>query len=358
MSFFADFCICFRRNISGRARVKDKSMLKRIFAMIMAVILAFSSVLDLSAAETEREGENEHDSAVERMIRGFEAFDESIDLSDLGVKTGELGALFAAVTKNSPYLFYVDNNLSYTYKSDGTVVSVIPKYNAKQDEAEKMTELCRNEIIKLVSIASLGESEIERVELAHDLICLRYEYDLTLESKDLYTFLSSGKGTCQGYTWTYMALLREMGIECEYVASDEIVHIWLRVKVDGEWYHSDVTWDDPPANGECGGEVSRRHFLFSDKKADRDGYSGRYGAIERECTSEKYDTAVFSPCSLAGDIDHSGELTLSELVALRIYIETGEKKGRICPICADADSDLDLDENDVKHLRELILREP
>ncbi len=340
--------------------MRKKKSFKNIFTMLMSIVLLLSLSTDIYAFGNGNEEDisQSRQSAFERILSGFESFEEKIDLSEFDLTPNELSRLFMNVTKNNPYLFYVDNNLSYTYHNGGYIVEIMPKYNRTKEEAEKMIEDCRREIKKLADIALLGEGEIERAGLAHDLICLRYKYDLTLESKDIYTFLSSGTGTCQGYTWAYMALLREIGIECEYVASDDIVHIWLKVKVDGEWYHSDVTWDDPPSGEGSGGGVSRRHFLFSDKKADSDGYSERYGASENQCTSEKYDMTEFSPCSRSCDIDHSGKLTLSELVALRIYIETGEKKGKICPLCADCDRNLKLDETDIKYLREMLLREP
>lgn len=155
-----------------------------------------------------------------------------------------------------------------------------------------------------------------------------------------------------------MAALREMEIECEYVASDTIVHIWLKLKIDGEWYHSDVTWDDPPRD-EGAGKRNREHFLFSDDKADVDGYADRYSASESNCKSEKYDLFDFSssipPCSVAGDVDHNGAVGLADLLRLRIYLEQGKRDSYICLICADCDGDFDLDENDVDIIRKLLI---
>lgn len=341
-----------------------RDIIKRGVAFILSLTLVFSLLVSVGASVsvTGEEGGGDHrDVAVGRMIAGFENFEESIDISDLDILPDQLGDLFAAATKNSPYLFYVDNNLSYTYKNGGCVVSVIPKYLYTQREAREMTAYCKGEIKRLASLAQRGESELERVLILHDLICRKFSYDLTLESNNLYTFLKTGRGTCQGYTWTYMAALREMGVECEYVASDTIVHIWLRLKIDGEWYHSDVTWDDPPQT-EGTGKQSRSHFLFSDEKADADGYLDRYSASEIKCESEKYDGEDLSPvislCSSAGDVDHDGEVVLADLLRLRIYLEKGERDRYICPICADVDGDLSLGNNDVELLRRMMIASP
>lgn len=324
--------------------------IKKIIAALISILI-LSSIFTRVSALDDGEGEINERIAVERMARSFENFEESIDLSDLNIPVSSLSKLFSHATKNSPYLFYVDKRLTYTYRKD-TVVNVIPKYNMTEDEAREAIDFCKLEVSKLAAVASMGESEIQRLILAHDLICSRYQYDLTLEGNNIYKFIKEGKGTCQGYTWTYMAVLRELGIECEYVASDSINHIWLRVKIDGEWYNSDVTWDDPVGN-EAGISSARRlHLLFSDDKADKDGYVDGYSASQNKCTSKKYDgeelSSALSPSHKQGDVDHDGAVDLLDLVLIR--------QNRIaCPICADVDCDLLLTEGDAELVRERLL---
>ncbi len=350
--------------ISEGACVNTKvtdGMLKRVTAILMSLLIAWIFCIRIGAGESSSSGEdcvqNEEETVIERMIRGFEEHEESIDISEYAISVDELGKLFADATKNSPYLFYVGNDLSYTYRKSGEVVSLYPKYECTREEALERVELCRAEIKKLAELISSATTELERIEAAHDLICMRYKYDLTLESNDMYSFLMRGEGTCQGYTWTYMALLRELGIECEYVASDRIKHIWLKLKTDGEWYHSDVTWDDPPGDEGKGENVSRRHFLFSDAKADNDGYSERYSGGEGLCKSPMYDREEPVYYHAHGDIDHNGRVELDDLVFLRRYSELGEKID-ICPICADPSGDLLIGDADIDRIRGLLLNSP
>ena len=331
---------------------------KRTIALVMILAIVITSALATSAL-MERKAEQRR-IAIERMIKGFEDYAESIDLSDLEISPEELGEIFAAATKNSPYLFYVDNNLSYTYRKGGAVVSVLPNYLYPEKEAVEMVTYCKNEISKLSSLAMSGDCELERVIILHDLICKKFSYDLTLQSNNLYSFLATGKGTCQGYTWAYMAALRDMGIECEYVASDTIVHIWLRVKIDGEWYNSDVTWDDPPKNEETG-KKSRAHLLFSDAKAEADGYVNRYSSSDVKCSDKKYDGEDFLVeypfCSLAGDIDHDGYVGVKDVLLLRMHIGKGIEKDSLCLVCADTDGSFEIDEKDLENIRETVLHQ-
>lgn len=339
---------------------------KKIFKCILSGILAFLLPIvictDIFAVETESEGgavNRDEQEAIERMRSGFENFEEQIDLSEYNISPQNLTRLFANATKNTPYLFYVDKNLSYTYRTGGNVISVTPKYNCTQAGFEQMLDFCKGEVKKIAAIADAGESELEKLIYAHDIICCGFSYDLTLESNNIYTFLTTKRGTCQGYTWTYMAVLRELGIECEYVASDSIIHIWLKVKIDGEWYYSDVTWDDPPSDEGKSMPVSRRHLLFSDKKADYDGYKDRYGASGEKCSSEKYDSFDFSellsPTHGRGDVNSDGKVNAYDVICLRRYIECGEKSEIACMICADVDGDFFVSETDIQLVREIVL---
>ncbi len=335
--------------------------------MLALMLLFIFSLFFCTATDTRAENISEREStvganyteAIKRMRNGFESFEESIDISDLSILPEELGRLFADATKDTPYLFYVSNNLSYSYRKGGFVVAVKPKYTMERAEAEEALEYCKGEIKKISSLLIEFESDVERVIGAHDLICAHFTYDLTLESDDLYSFLRTGSGTCQSYTWMYMAILRELGIECSYVASDTISHIWLAVRIDGEWYYSDVTWDDPPG-AEGSGEISRRHLLFSDKKADTDGYLDRYGALDIKCESKKYDGNDFLSdihfCSVSGDLDHDKAVTIHDLLLFRLYLEgKSVPNKKTCHVCADANGDYSIDSSDTETIRRLII---
>ena len=331
--------------------------IKIISVILILVFILF--IVAVGADNIEQADKKRNMEATARIRRGIEEFADCIDISDLSITPYDLGRIFSDALKDSPYLFYVSNNLSYTYRQGGDVVTVSPKYLIEKNEAEEAVSYCKNEIEKMAQLADLCDGELERLVFAHDLICQKFMYDTTLESNNMYSFLKSGKGTCQGYTWTYMALLRELEIECRYVASDTILHIWLAVRIDGEWYYSDVTWDDPPSKEESG-EYSRAHLLFSDEKADKDGYSDRYGAEDIKCKSKIYDgndlSQIYPFCTLSGDVDHDGDITLYDLLLLRLYLENKSALSKyFCLVCSDAYSDVCIDRSDVEYIRRVIL---
>ena len=50
------------------------------------------------------------------------------------------------------------------------------------------------------------------------------------------------KAVCAGYAKAFQLLLNALGIECTYVTSD--THAWNLVRLEGDYYHIDATWDD------------------------------------------------------------------------------------------------------------------
>lgn len=77
----------------------------------------------------------------------------------------------------------------------------------------------------------------------------RQEYDYT------FSFYSSdavlrGAGVCDSYARLYYLLCKAAGLEAFVIYGNTLrgYHAWDAVKIDGEWYYADPTWDDHPAN--------------------------------------------------------------------------------------------------------------
>lgn len=79
-----------------------------------------------------------------------------------------------------------------------------------------------------------------------------------------YGFLVDGVGICLGYTRTFQLFMDLLGIECitvegtayNYTAD----HAWNQVRLDGDWYCVDVTWDDPTTSGTVSERNAHRFF--------------------------------------------------------------------------------------------------
>ncbi|MCL2741159.1 MAG: hypothetical protein FWE70_03495, partial [Oscillospiraceae bacterium] len=116
-------------------------------------------------------------------------------------------------------------------------------------------EACSDVIASLIK-AGMGEYEKELA--LHDWIIWRAEYDEEANSNapdaapdpnndNPYGLMVKGKAICTGYTLTFQLLMDMVGIECLTVRgfSGSLDHAWNMVRIGGEWYCVDVTWNDP-----------------------------------------------------------------------------------------------------------------
>ena len=107
--------------------------------------------------------------------------------------------------------------------------------------------------------------EYETALWLHDWLTGHATYDKSLKIYGPDGVLLQGSGVCQSYRSAYQLLLDEAGIENTFINSEAMNHTWNLVKIDGEWCHVDVTWDDPTLGGTANDPIvsgSERHTYF------------------------------------------------------------------------------------------------
>jgi len=87
-----------------------------------------------------------------------------------------------------------------------------------------------------------GMTDYEKALALHDWLVRNAHYDWSLKHGHASHILLEGLGVCMAYTSAYHILLEYAGIESDEEDGDD--HTWNMVRLDGEWYHVDVTWDD------------------------------------------------------------------------------------------------------------------
>ena len=116
-------------------------------------------------------------------------------------------------------------------------------------------------------------SEYEKELAIHDWIIDWVSYDEEANSNspnaapdpnnnNPYGAIFKRKAICSGYTSTFQLFMDLLGIECItiegiYSATGQ-EHAWNMVRIDGEWYCVDVTWNDP-----IGGSGYSRYIYFN-----------------------------------------------------------------------------------------------
>ena len=190
----------------------------------------------------------------------------SIDVSKLSVSVEDLRRVFWACDFDNPQLLNIADGCSYSYFGS-KVHSVAPMYGRDAKQAAKILSEVKANTASVIAAAKTLKSEYERVKLFHDWIIDNTSY--VLEGG---THISETDGPivnkealCEGYSKAFAYLCQSVGINCVCVNGhgNGGDHVWNMVQVDGNWYHIDVTWDDPITTT---GEQVRRYtyFLMSD----------------------------------------------------------------------------------------------
>lgn len=152
------------------------------------------------------------------------------------------------------------------------------------EEDRAILEVCRQAIEEAVTS---DMSPFEQELAVHDWIVDWAENGdaETGHASDPYGLLVERKAICMGYSNTFQLFMDLLGIECITVVGASFEsrsdHAWNQVKLDGDWYAVDLTWDDPmgsyediPAAGEPGHHryfnVTGGFLLESDHQWDYD----------------------------------------------------------------------------------------
>lgn len=127
-------------------------------------------------------------------------------------------------------------------------------------------------------------SEYAKALWLHDWLLEQLEYDKTLKWSSAESALTRGLGTCQSYESAYAKLLTAAGIENSETRDTYDGHTWNAMKLDGQWYQTDCTWDDSSDNW-YSFDQRRLYFGLTDElmAIAHPGHSKIY-------TTEKYKT--------------------------------------------------------------------
>lgn len=330
--------------------MKFGHLAKGVAGCVFAVI-AFFIFLPISTA-----GEEGVSGAAVWLHASLYGFCDEVDVSDYNITPDDLYGMTIEILKDDPYMFFVSPTFIYEADEHGRVLRVFPQYLMSKEEYDIAAGFCRLQVRSILNIADGVEDEAEIALRIHDYLCLNYTYDEALEACNMFDFFKSGKGTCQGYTFAYMACLRAAGLECSFAASDSISHIWNTVCIGGEWYHVDVTWDDYP---EVWGGVDYECFLKSDLEISRSGHRDWYTVSGTVCGSDVYDGADFKSFLFEyisdGDLNGDGDIDVLDLVLCQRG--RGAPVGNCFIMYTNGDIDLDgvIGEGDIRSIQEKIL---
>lgn len=201
------------------------------------------------------------------------------DFEELSLTKEELEKVVYAFDLYEPLYSYVSLENCMVRGRNGIVKDVDMAYYYDKSTHSKMTSAAVSEADKIIAKVTPKMSDYEVLKLFHDEIIKRCVYDKTAQNRNfMYGVLVEGRATCTGYAKTFQYLCNRVGIEntCVFGNAGGEGHMWNMVKLDGEWYEVDTTWDDTTLD-DFDNEIFYEFFLVDTAKmSDRQLFDYNY----------------------------------------------------------------------------------
>lgn len=144
------------------------------------------------------------------------------------------------------YIIKATTQISDAYKSGDS---------SKLSDADKETlDMAKSVLDEIVTD---GMSDYEKELAVYKWMCANIGFDdgslavipdAGSEVDNPHGVLKYHKAVCVGYATTFRLFMQMMDIECMVVHDSYLSHSWDLVKLDGQWYHTDIYSDAPDGN--------------------------------------------------------------------------------------------------------------
>lgn len=157
---------------------------------------------------------------------------------------------YYAVLADHPEFFWVGSSVQvkeslFTRKIIGyQITATVDKEN--RDALRTQLETAADECIHQIPSDA---SDYEKIKFVYEYLINTTEYNSSSpNNQNIQSALLGHSSVCAGYSKAFQYILHRMGMFCTYITgktNDGGDHGWNIVRIDGEYYHVDVTWGDP-----------------------------------------------------------------------------------------------------------------
>ncbi|MCM1568489.1 MAG: fibronectin type III domain-containing protein [Roseburia sp.] len=231
-------------------------------------IMAYSLYSDTSQAE-------------QAIINAISLIEDSVDISEYEIQSSDMADIVRRILNNNPQFFYMQSYM-WTYNTNsGNVISIKFTY---YDSASELKAVYEANVSSLLAQVNDSWTDMEKIVFINDYIATHCVYDegALVDSPaphtyDAYGVLVNGLAVCQGYAEAFQDLMNRLDVPCELVTSRSLNHAWNMVLIGKDWYHVDVTWNDPISD-----LIGRARHYYLLKSADwfQDTNKGKHNASD------------------------------------------------------------------------------
>ena len=245
-----------------------------------------------------------YDLVYECFASGSRTLDVDFDISiESTVNTRKCLVLFGM---DHPEFMDWNQATDFIEKDDpasGCTVEFLKYYWPDNPDIDAILAETKEAIDSLAELAARLPTDFDKALFVHDYIINHTKYlkfdgpldDGLLYIASPYACLVKGEANCAGYAKSFMTVMHRLGIDCLYVTGtvdhgDSVGrHAWNLVRLDGEWYMIDLTWDDPTDLDEGKNILRHDYFCITDEEAAHDHTADTPFFIDAlpECTSRE-----------------------------------------------------------------------
>lgn len=260
-------------------------LVKMFFSLVTAAVLALYAVITPAFAEGETVSRQaptinnrfyydqlymNEKTLYNRVIDAIEKGEDTVYFADLGLDLDTFVKVCEALRMDSYQFNLIDmfgDGSWYWSTTAGNNISMYFDYNANDPASRAARTEFEDRAARIVEEANKKSTDYEKLKYIHDWIADNTVYlddDTRDEIHRANGPIISGIAVCGGYAYAFQYLAQSLGFDCIYVVGvgykgdTSTLHAWNMVKVNGEWYNVDVTWDD-------GNRVKYTYFLKGDK---------------------------------------------------------------------------------------------
>lgn len=184
------------------------------------------------------------------------------------LSSAEWTKVFGLVYNQEPQLFWLNGR---------SVVGRLYYNEIDTDKIAAMQKEIDATVDSLVKEANSKSTTFDKLKVFHDYLVLNSTFEKSDEAgnynQTIYNAFSGGTSKqgniqCAGYAKAMQYLCDKVGIDCMVITGTNekgTSHAWNKVKVEGEWYNLDATWDDPILSTPITNYLRYTFFLVPDE---------------------------------------------------------------------------------------------
>ena len=208
-----------------------------------------------------------------------------VNMENTVLTQAEIRLVITAVKEDNPMLFWLTDKFGFSNTEGYTAIQL---YSYEPPEKIKtMQNKLNKEVNKFIKSVEYGLDDFSLELLAHNYIIDRCKYDDDVKDSDddylaftPYGAIVNGNAVCEGYAKAFSYLLSQLGIESKGIVGkgSQELHMWNAVKIEGNWYYTDISWDD-------GKEYSRYdYFNITESQLKKDHTISK---VYSKCSSDE-----------------------------------------------------------------------